>query len=805
MISKESFAMFMLFSFFFGYTQENHSVKGRILNSEGEGIPYANALLLFPSDSSLVKGTLTNEEGMYSFGNIPSGAYILKATLIGYQPSTTPAFDLKGDYRPSDIVLNTGEELDEVVVVGTKPLYQQKIDRMVINVESSIVSAGGSALEILERSPGVLVNRQSNAISIVGKDGVVVMINGKTSYVPVSALIQMLEGMSADNIEVIELITTPPANFDAEGNAGFINIVLKQRSDLGLNGSYSLSVGYNDEIATTDNINFNYRKGKVNLFGNYSFSLDQTDQAMVLSREIISEGNVSSTRTATDREPIQRNHNARVGMDVQASHKTILGVLVNGYDNRWTMDSWNTSEVSENGAIDSYIDLFNEETNHWKHFGANFNVKHNYTEGKSLSFDMDYLYYTDDNPNSYVNTFFDGDRNQTDETLSRSGKKTPIRTWVGKLDYQAKIGKRIQVEAGLKGTTSNFENDVFVENFNGSSWVIDPTLTNKSNLDEKIGAVYTSFNYEINEKSSVKAGLRYEYTDSQLDTETQGKVVDRQYGIFFPSIYYNRKLNDTWSMNWSYSKRITRPTFNDLAPFVILFDPNTFISGNASLQPAISNAFKYDINYGSVLLSLQYTDQDFAISNFQERYDEVNDRLVFEADNLDNTKTYGVTLGFPLKITHWWQAQNNFNYVDQKVKTEYQGEYLELDLGNFSANTSHSFTFSESFSGEITAFYSSKSFFGVAVYDAFYSVNIGLQKKIAKNGGTLRISANDIFDSLEFNGGTDIAAQNLKTQNLWDFSVPTVTLTYSQSFGNSKLEASRNRRTGAEEERRRVN
>jgi bisphosphoglycerate-dependent phosphoglycerate mutase len=789
----------------FSFSQSSYSISGIVTEDNKSPLPFANVLLLQQKDSALVKGSVTNEYGNFIFEKIQNGNYLIMVSVIGYSSSYSKPFNLTANYKAENIILTEGESLNEVIVQADKPLYSQKIDRMVINVENSIVSAGGSALEILERSPGVVVNKQSSSISVVGKDGVVVMINGKTSYVPASGLIQLLEGMSADNISSIELITTPPANFDAEGNAGFINIVLKERTDIGLNGSYSLSAGYGKGETTSDNINFNYRKNKINIFGSYSFQLNGQSTLWKTSREYELDNNFLTTSTVTNRDPTQRDHNARMGIDLQVSDKTVMGILLNGYDTKWTMDAFNESFDTSNGAIISYVELVNDELNHWKHFGANYNLKHNFTDDKFISFDVDYLYYKDNNPTNYENSFFDENRTFINTEFLRSGKVTPLKTYVSKFDYSNKINKKIKIEAGIKGTLSDFKNDVSVENLVGIDWIIDPTLTNKSNLDEKIFAIYGALDYTIDDKTSVKFGLRHEYTDSQLDTDTEGKVVDRQYGIFFPSAYINRKLNDNLNMNLSYSKRITRPTFNDLAPFVLLVDPNTFLSGNSALQPAISNSIKYDISYKSYVLAFQYTNEDSAIASFQERIDEVTGRLIFEASNLDYINTFAITLGFPIKVNSWWRMQNNFNFVDQKIRSFYNGEPIELTIGNFTANTSQSFKLSDSFSGEFSAFYTSKSFFGTAIYDEVYRVNIGFQKKFNDKWGSLKFSVNDIFDSFEFNGGTDLPDQNIKTRNLFDFGNRTFLLTYSRNFGNKKLKSSRERKTGAEEERRRVN
>jgi outer membrane receptor protein involved in Fe transport len=512
-----------------------------------------------------------------------------------------------------------------------------------------------------------------------------------------------------------------------------------------------------------------------------------------------------STYTNSDRDPLQQNHNVRIGLDYQISDKTIMGVLVNAYDNKWSMDAFNQSFDAENGIPISYVDLKNHEINHWKHFGANYNIKHNFTADKFISFDIDYLYYKDNNPNDYDNLFYDKNKAFLYNELAKSTKVTPIKTLVTNVDYSDKLNGKLKLETGLKATFSKFENRVSVQNFDGNNWLIDPTLTNKSNLNEKIFASYGALDCTLNEKTSMKLGLRYEYTNSQLDTETDGRVVDKNYGKFFPSFFLNRKFSDNLNMNLSYSKRITRPTFNDLAPFVILLDPSTFISGNAALQPAISNSVKYDINYKSIVLSFQYTNEDFSIASFQEHIDAATGRLIFEASNLEYTKTFSVTFGLPLKIKSWWRMQNNLNLIKQKVKGFYLEQPVILSIVNFSANTTQSFKISDSYSCEISAFYNSPSIFGTAKYNEVYGINLGAEKKFGKKGGSLKFSVNDIFNSIKYVGGTDLPDQNIKTHNVFDFSNRTFTLTYSRNFGNNKMKSARERKTGADEERKRVN
>lgn len=295
-------------------------ISGVIHSTDGRTLPFVNVLLLSAADSALLKGEISEDDGSFVFTDIPANDYRLLLSMVGYAELYSEVLTLSTNQHLSlepFTLLENVAQLDAVTVTARKPLYEQKIDRLVINVENSITSAGATALDVLERSPGVVVNRQNNSIALTGKNGVMVMINGKMNRMPLEAVVQMLAGMPSGNIEKIELITTPPANFDAEGNAGFINIVLKQSNDAGLNGSYSFSGGIGRGSTASAGINFNYRKNKLNLYGDYSFGRETQEQPFLLDSEILLNGNTLQTDTRSDRDPVQRNHNARLGLDTE--------------------------------------------------------------------------------------------------------------------------------------------------------------------------------------------------------------------------------------------------------------------------------------------------------------------------------------------------------------------------------------------------------------------------------------------------------------------------------------------------------
>ena len=792
---------------FSSFTWSQNSIEGRVVGKD-TNVSFVNIIIFKAIDSSLVKGNISDENGAYSFDNIKDGRYFITASMMGFTNVSTEVFELKNQstLKMKDIVFGEQVVLDEVVLNIEKPLYEQKVDRMVINVQSSILSAGSTALQVLERSPGVNINRQNNNISLIGKSGVTIMINGKISYLPQASIVQLLEGMSSDNIETIELITTPPSNLDAEGNAGFINIVLKERTDLGLNGSYSLSGGVGNGAVTNDNINFNYRKNKINIFGSYSFLYQTQGQVFTFSRTYLDKNRDSiNLSTVSDRDPIQRNHNARIGMDYQINDKTVLGIIISGYDNKWTMDAITNSETVTNNSSSTYSEVFSKERNQWSNISTNFNVKHNFKENGFFSFDYDYLHYENENPTSYVTNYYDSDGNLIDEELTNSDKSTPINISVVSGDYNNQISDNLKLEAGLKGAFANFENDVVVAYFDGQDFVEDPSLTNKSNLDERILAAYSSVDYKISAKTSTKIGLRYEHTDSKLVTDKEGAVVDRSYGEFFPSAFFTYNVNDSLNMNISYSRRITRPTFNEMAPFVIFFDPNTFFAGNPAIQPAISNSFKFGTNYKSFILSVQYTLEDGTIARFQERFDEENERLIFIADNLDEVNTLSFTFGIPFRITDWWKSQNTLIFLNTTVLNTINDNQYQQELNSFNINSTQLFNLADNLTAEINFNYNSETLFGSLKIGSNYFLNLGIQKKFGDKWGTLRFNINDILDSYQLQGSTNIPEENLNTYNTFDFSNRTFLLTYTRSFGNKKLKSARSRGTGAEEERRRVN
>jgi outer membrane receptor protein involved in Fe transport len=808
-----NYQFFKHIAFFIGFILvlpliNNAQIQGKYHDINNEPILFATILLINQSDSSLVTGVQGSDEGTFSITNFKPGKYLVKASAVGYKTVVSAPFEITSPnehiHLDPLIAAEDVTQVDEVEVVAKKPIYEQQVDRLVINVEKSITSAGSTALEVLEKSPGVNVNRQNKSILLGGREGVTVMINGKESRMPVSAAIEMLNVMSSENVKKIELITTPLSKYEAEGDAGIINIVLKKDDDFGTNGTYTLGAGMGADGKLNGSITLNHHVKKVNYFGTYSYSYDNSSQEIDMERQSNENGSIYETKSQSLREPVVNFHNARLGFDYTVSSKTVIGFLATGYTNDWKMDALNKIYYTKDGLITTIVNQNIDESNLWKHYMGNFNVQHSFKEDEILEFNVDYLHYNDDNPSHYLILYMDQNSQPTSTEEIKVTKDTPITAMVGKLDYNRNFGKDVKLEAGIKSTVSKFENDVSVANKVDDVWTFDTDLTNQYDLNENINAVYSSLNYKFNEQTNVIAGLRYEYTNTVLNTITESGVIDRHYGELFPTFYFSHNLNKNNTVQLSYSRRIARPTYNELAPFIFFQSPDTYIAGNVNLQPSISNILKADYKFKSVLLSFTYTNEKDAIRRFQPTQDTVKNVLYLTSRNLDLVSTASVMLSFPLKLTKWWNMQNNLNGIYQNVSTDYDGEHLEVNQKYFRVNVINNFRILKGLTGEISGNYQSPSLFGIYRSKAVGSVSVGIQKKSKNEKNTFSLNMSDVFKTAIYTYTANVPELNIHNSGRLDFEPRVLRFTFAHNFGSNKVKAERKRETGSDEERKRV-
>jgi outer membrane receptor for ferrienterochelin and colicin len=297
-------------------------------------------------------------------------------------------------------------------------------------------------------------------------------------------------------------------------------------------------------------------------------------------------------------------------------------------------------------------------------------------------------------------------------------------------------------------------------------------------------------------------GLRYEYLNSVLDSEQEKGIIDLNYGRLFPTFYLSQKLNSSNTVQFSYSKRIDRPTFNELAPFIIFITPETYLSGNEKLLPAFSNILKMDYQVKSVIITVSHTATTDAIARFQPKMSEDNTKQYFISRNLDKSSSLSVVLAFPITMTEWWKMQNNFNWLRQQVTTDYESLALDITQAYYQINTSQSFTFTKSLSGEISGFYRSQFLTGVGIAKPLARVDVGAQWKVSENS-RFNLNVTDAFKTSIFRGVADIPELNIYSRWELDFEPRVYRLTFTHSFGNAALKV-RKRNSASEEEKSRI-
>jgi len=409
-------------------------IQGKINDMQAKGISYANVLLKSEADSILFKGAIADESGGYVFEEIQQGKYFVEIVMMGYANAYSPVFNFLGTgisvLDPIALDEST-ENLDEVTVTATRPFFELESGKMIINVANSVTAAGLSVIDVLERSPGVMVNRQSNSLSVLGKNGIVILMNGKRFRMPIDAAYQMLAGLNSSEVEKIEIITVPPSQYDADGDAGFINVVMKRNnSTIGTNGSVTLGQGYGSGYNGNLSFNINHQGPKFSWFG----LLSSVYTAQVMEWETIRGNNDGFEdiliETYSERKATRKTLNYQAGFDYVLGKKTILSGLVSGYDNRWDMTAPTTSNSTYSISPDTLVTMNMVEVNSWHHIMGNINLQHTFNNGQVISSNLDYLTYKNSNPTLYTNNFFTQSNDLFRSEEFRISKDTPIDLWV---------------------------------------------------------------------------------------------------------------------------------------------------------------------------------------------------------------------------------------------------------------------------------------------------------------------------------------------------------------------------------------
>jgi hypothetical protein len=786
------------------------SVKLKLVNEKLEPVALATVSLLQVKDSVLKKTAVANDAGIAEMEGLKPGDYFISITAAGLNTYTSTPFQVSTAQLHHDlatIVLTAKTtQMNEVVVASKKPFIERQLDKLVINVQSSITAAGSSAFEVLEKAPGVVIDNNDN-ISMKGRPGVMVMINGKPSVISGSDLGNYLRGLPANAIEKIELISNPSSRYDAAGNSGIINIVMKKDQRLGTNGTITASYGQGRYPKTGQGITFNHRNKKLNIFGNYNFAYRKAFSHLTLYRSFYKDGQPDGVFDQDNFITFPfKNHIARVGADYSLSDKTVVGVVVNGVSNQYHSKGHTHSDILNNTNTLVGVDKnYSSNKDHWFNVGINANLKHKFDSlGSELNIDMDYARFGNNTNQDFTTSFYDNTGNTIkDDYILLGDIDGHLNIQSIKADYIKMLTGKAKLELGIKSSLVRADNDLAYYDASSGSPVFDPNQSNHFIYDENINAAYLSFGKELN-KFNFQAGLRVEHTAIKGNQLATNQKFDSSYVNLFPSAFVNYKLAKKHELGISVSRRLNRPNYRQLNPFKFFINNTTYSEGNPYLRPQYTYSFEFSHTYNQrITTTLLYsiTKENITQVIFPS---EEEDKITIQTDrNLAQFEFYGVNISAPIQITPWWNSVNTVNVYYGLYRGSLANTNLRNGNVNFNINTNNSFVIGKKgYSAELTGVYRAAEVYGFMKVRPVGQLAIGAQKTILKGKGTVRFNVSDIFYTQVSRATIDFRDYS-ETFNVKRES-RVATLSFTWRFGNNKVAASRRRTSGAEEERQRA-
>jgi hypothetical protein len=787
-------------------TSSSGEILGTVLDENRKAFPYASVSLLNAKDSTNIKGTLTSDNGSFQFIDLKQGDYLVAFYVVGYKKTIKGPFSItqgKLKYALPDVqMLQDVTLLQGVEIIKQKPLIERQVDKTVINVENSILATGNTALEILQKAPGVSVDKDGN-ISLKGKQGVMVMLDGKPTYLSSEQVSNMLRSMEGNAIQSIELITNPSAKYDAAGNSGIINIKLKKNRNYGTNGSITAGAGYGRYYKANGGLTLNHREKKFNVFGNYDYGRNKR----FASTDIVRLNNTVQNPTYFDQTNFavrfRENSNYKAGVDYFINDKNTLGFAMNGYSSKGKNEADVLTLIGNApGKTDSSVVALSPSDYKFNGMSYNLNFKSVLDSlGQEFSMDADYSHYKGINNDLFNNTYLNAAGQSYKAYVFRTAAPTSTTIWAGKADYSYPLSKVMKLEAGLKSSFVKTDNNFRFENSVNGQWQNDVLRSNQFLYDESINAAYGNLNRKF-KGTNVQLGLRLEQTNSKGNSITDNKVVKRHYLNLFPSVFVTQELSPNHDVGFSYSRRIDRPDYGSLNPFISFVDLYSYRFGNPFLKPQYTNAFEVSYSFKKTLhVSLGYSHTSDVISDVL-LLDTAKKTIFISKENLATQDSYNLNVNYPIQVFKWWNSSNNATTYYNKFKTpDVGGSPFESGRVAFNLNTTQTFTLSRTTTVELSGYYQSKQIYGTIVIDPQYGIDLGIKQSFLSKKLDIKFAANDIFKLQKSRITSALASQNYVVNERWESQVFRLTAVYR--FGSNDIKGARQRSgsSAAEESR----
>ena len=788
------------------------NISGSVLDAAKKPLDGATIILLTAKDSAVVATQLVKPDGSFRFQDLKDNSYLLRVTFIGYKNYRSGNVVISEQNTvnlPPIILASAGTMLNGVAVTAQKSYIQQKVDRTVVNVGALVSNTGANALEVLEKTPGVQVDADGN-ITFKGKNGVLVLIDDKPTYLSAANLATYLKSLPSSSLDQIELMDNPPAKYDAAGNAGVINIKTKKNANKGFHAVVSADYALGHYYHTDESINLNYRINKVNLFANVAYDQNRNFRRLEIDRDYFDTNGspTSSLKDISYFRPTNYNTNVKAGIDYYASPKTTWGLVYSGDIYRGNDSSpVFTLLYGNNGGLDSSINTLNTSKNKFGSNGINLNYTHKFdSTGRQLTFDLDYIRDVSGSNQMFVNNTFLPDGTLTNSKSLNDNLPSTINIYSVKADYSHPFKGKAKLEAGVKSSYVNTDNAANYFNVINNADSIDYNNTNRFLYKENINAAYINFNKTFG-RFSIQTGLRLENTNGYGHQLGNAKKPDstfaNHYTDLFPTAYFSYNL-DTAGHNvlvLSYGRRIGRPNYGSLNPFTFFVDEYTYFSGNPFLKPQFTDNYKLAYSFRSlftIALAYNYT------TNVQGETIHNSDNVFISTQgNIGQQKTLDLSVNTNFQPAKWWSV----NLYAEVYNNTYQGAfytgYLNQSKYTFAGNGNNQFTISKTWSAELSGFFDSGGTYGQFVTLPKGMLNAGIQKKILDNKGSIKLNVRDIFHTFSPSGTiTNIVGADATFHNFLDTRVATLAFTYS--FGKTTNTPEKRDTGGADSEQNRA-
>lgn len=810
-IMKTSTQIFAaLFFFFLGMSnlaaKDISIITGQVTDEKGEALPFANVAIFEAGTEKLLTGTVSDENGKFSIETSRTGQVQLVISSIGFETFRSDAFEIQSGTNRDFGQLKVTEEasnLSEVTVRATRPEIIIEADKTTVNVEGTVMAEGNTALDVIARSPGIFVD-QDNNIVLNGRSGVTVMINDRQTYMSASDLANFLRSMPAENIKSIEIINSPTSRFDAEGAAGIVNIKLKKNNIDGVFGNVSAGGMYNGMYSPNTGLSLNIKKGKWTNTASFNYNQFNFQNELNINREFQLDEGISRFEQES---PITTHNESmflQAGSDYEINDKHSVGMSLQASKYNGKDIGNSLTRITNPGTEDLlFIKSDNESFTHNNRLFGNFHyVGLLDTLGTRLSADIDFTKMVQDSEALLTNSnWMNDNQDQSNLDFIKTMNDMDYRIFTAKVDFVKPFGKGRVLETGLKGSWVTSDNNLDLSRAVEEGPFINDPNSNKFIYEENVLAAYASYKSSFSEKVSFQAGLRGEYSDITGTSVTLDQVNKQNYFDLFPSLFLSHKVSKDYQINYNANRRISRPNYRLLNPFVFYIDPLTTEQGNPHLRPQYAHNFEMNhVLKGAYQFTLGY-----ALTNdvFQQIFtqDEETRMTTTFTDNLDRSQNWNFRAMIPVEIRPWWNTSNMLQVTHSQWKSMIGDALLDVAQTNLTVRTQHTFNLAHGFRAELMGMYVGPAQYGQATIKGFGWVDLGITKPLMKEKLTLTVNGTDLFRSQIINADVQFDKINTQFRQYRNTQGVRITLRYKFAQGESFRVANR---SGSTEERSRL-